>query len=127
MYTEMNEMLGKTLKSVVQTGNDRITFEAETGERYIMEHHQDCCESVYITDVTGDLQDLVGAPLVEAEESRGDAGSHGWPGKGDGNDYEPESCTWTFYRFGTRKGSVVVRWFGSSNGYYGESASIYKA
>jgi hypothetical protein len=35
-----------------------------------------------------------------------------------------ESYTWTFYRFGTRRGSVTVRWLGHSNGYYSEGVSV---
>ena len=80
------------------------------------QHHQDCCEHVYIEDICGDLNDLVGSPLLEAEEvSDYDAGPL--------VEYE-ESHTWTFYKFATRKGFVTVRWYGSSNGYYSESVSV---
>ena len=77
-------------------------------------HDQDCCESVSIEDVCGDLDDLVGEPLTEAEEVSGYIG----PETG------AESYTWTFYRFGTRRGSVTVRWYGTSNGYYSEEVSV---
>lgn len=74
-------------------------------------HEQDCCESVSIADITGDLNDLIGEMIMEAEEST----------KVATGDECCESGTWTFYRFGTRKGSVVIRWLGESNGYYSES------
>jgi hypothetical protein len=76
-------------------------------------HDKDCCESVDIEDVAGDLTDLENSPITLAEERT----SEGGPG------LEPadESNTWTFYELATRKGSVTVRWHGSSNGYYSES------
>ena len=72
-------------------------------------HEQDCCESVSIEDIVGDLEDLVGVPILEAREDTQDGGG------------EYESATWTFYNFRTIKGSVTVRWLGTSNGYYSES------
>lgn len=77
-------------------------------------HEQDCCESVYIEDVCGDLNDLVGEPLTEAECVDGYSGP----------ETRDESYTWTFYRFATRLGAVTLRWYGSSNGYYSERVYV---
>lgn len=106
-----DNMIGKVMKSVTN-GGDTMVFTAEDGSTFTFYHAQDCCESVSIEDVCGDLDDLVGVPLREAEEV--DNLDH--PQTEDSYD----SCTWTFYRFGTIKGSVTVRWLGTSNGYYGE-------
>jgi hypothetical protein len=81
-------------------------------------HSQDCCESVTIDDICGDLNDLVGSPLLVAEEVSVDAEDN--KGKADYAD----SYTWTFYRFATRKGDVTVKWYGTSNGYYSESVNV---
>lgn len=105
------------MRSVTKQNSDSIRFESATGEFFVMMHDQDCCESVYIDDVVGDLQDLVGAPILMADEST----NH------DNPKYpEEDSFTWTFFRFATVKGYATVRWYGSSNGYYGESASLFK-
>lgn len=91
--------------------DDRMTFLFTEGYLLDMWHEQDCCESVTIEDIEGDLNDLVGRPLTVCEEVSND----------DPN--ASESATWTFYRFATDKGYVTVRWYGSSNGYYSEAVT----
>ena len=115
---EVSELLGKTLKSVKQHGVASITFITTDGVEYLMYHEEDCCESVEIEDICGDLNDLVGEPLLVAEEASNCDG----PPK---NDYS-ESYTWTFYKFATIKGHVTIRWYGESNGYYSESADFIR-
>ena len=112
---EFEDLLGRTLYKAESDGEALTLYLSNTN--YVrFQHHQDCCEHVYIEDICGDLNDLVGSPLLEAEEvSDYNAGPL--------VDYE-ESHTWTFYKFATRKGFVTVRWYGSSNGYYSESVSV---
>jgi hypothetical protein len=113
----MAQMLGKTFVQVTgSVGGDEMTFETAQGERFMFAHSQDCCESVDINDIVGDLQDLVGAPLLIAEEVKGAT-------EPDAEHYE--SYTYTFYKFATRKGYVDVRWLGESNGYYSEGVDLF--
>jgi hypothetical protein len=112
---DVNELLGKTLTEVIvdqMNGDDEIIFRTKDVS-YKMYHSQDCCESVGIDDINGDIEDLIGNPLLIAEEVSSE------------NEPPPDnfcdgSFTWTFYKFATVKGYVDIRWFGSSNGYYSE-------
>lgn len=109
---EFEDLLGRCLTSIDYDDYSMRMY--LTKDNYIeFYHEQDCCESVYINDICGDLEDLIGYPLLEAEEV---------VQEGSDEDRESfESCTWTFYKFRTVKGSVVIRWLGESNGYYSES------
>ena len=114
------EMLaGKTLMNVEgKVGGDEMTFVTDTGEKFKLYHRQDCCESVAVEDICGDLSDLVGVPILLAEEV---ISAENPPG------YIPEyqdSFTWTFYKLATIKGAVTIRWYGESNGYYSESVDF---
>lgn len=120
MELEFKELVGKTLESVCgKVGDDRIEFRTTDGKEYIMFHSQDCCESVHVEDISGEISDLLGSPILQAEESSNDTGPEGYK-----YDYQPESMTWTFYRIATTKGQVVIRWLGTSNGYYSERVTF---
>ena len=67
----MLNMVGKVFTSVTQDGYQMV-FANET-ETFRFFHYQDCCESVYIDDIVGDLSDLEGEPLLMAEEVSGEA------------------------------------------------------
>lgn len=69
---------------------------------------QDCCENVWLDDVIGDWDNLIGMPLLVAEERH------------IGDDYGPNYTSSTFYTFRSIKGTVDVIWRGESNGYYSE-------
>lgn len=122
-YVEFNVLLGKTLKNVTgKKGDDVISFETTDGEVFQLYHEQNCCESVYVEDICGELSDLVGSPILQAEEN---SNKENPPGVNVTDLYQ-DSFTWTFYRIATMKGQVVIRWYGSSNGYYSESVSFVK-
>jgi hypothetical protein len=115
-YCNVDVLKGKTLVSLKNEGNE-LVFKTLDGETYRMYHEQDCCESVSLEDIAGDLEDLVGSEILLAEEVEGESPA----------DFEAyESYTWTFYKFATRKGYVDLRWLGQSNGYYSESVSFIK-
>lgn len=115
-HTNVSELLGKVVARIDNRA-DELHFHTEEGEHYIMYHEQDCCEHVELTDINGDLVDLIGEPILMAEESV----SYDEP-----TDSYEDSETWTFYKLATIKGTVVLRWHGSSNGYYSESVDFAK-
>jgi hypothetical protein len=87
-----------------------------------MFHEQDCCENVHITDIVGDITDLMGQKIVEAREET----SANDPEGKENSDDSDESNTWTFYIIRTNIATVTIRWHGSSNGYYSERVSFVK-
>lgn len=110
-------MVGATACGIVggEIGSEIMTFRMTDGRWFRFYHSNDCCESVQINDVIGDIADLIGTPLVIAEQVS--------------SDHEPppessDSYTWTFYRFATVRGTVTVRWLGESNGYYCETPAF---
>ena len=112
---KIEELMGHTVVEVRgKEGSDELAFVLADGRTFVMYHEQDCCESVSVEDICGDIADLIGRPLVQAEEVSG----------GDPEGWKPveygESYTWTFYKLGTDRGGVTIRWLGRSNGYYSE-------
>lgn len=111
-------LLGRTLMHVeeIKEPESMIVFVTFNDEVFLQTHRQDCCESVGIESIVGDLRDLEYAPILVAEESSSDATT----------DAESGSATWTFYKLATRKGYVDIRWLGTSNGYYSERVDFYQ-
>lgn len=116
-------MVGKTVVSVdtpynkkafptIAYPDDEIIFNFTDGTSVKFYHEQDCCESVTIDDINGDWGDLVGQVLLVAEERTSEQA------------YSYEEVTWTFYTFRSIKGSVDVKWYGTSNGYYSTKVNI---
>lgn len=120
-YVEFSVLKDKTLARIDQ-GEGYLRFVTIDGETYRMEHNQECCESVYLEDITGNLDDLIGAPILKAEES---SSSDSHP-EDKQPEYEPECFTWTFYHLATIKGYVSLRWYGESNGYYSTGVELIR-
>lgn len=102
-YRDIDVLKGKTLVSVdrgLYYSNDALFFKTADGEFYIMTHHQECCENVYIDDICGDFADLLNEEILTAEELN--------------NDYPvDEECiedtyTWTFYHLATFHEDVTI-------------------
>ncbi len=114
-HVNVEEMLGQTFSRVVSDG-DTVTFENDE-VRYVLYHQEDCCESVIVEDIIGDIEDLEKLPLLIAREDTNAEGEE-LPNE--------ESYTWTFYNFATFKGYVTIRFLGTSNGYYSEDVYCRK-
>lgn len=114
-YASIEDLEGKVLAKVIEE-DESITFETADGDTYVMYHDQDCCESVTVEDVAGEFVDLIGEPILMAEEVT-ETGEHSDWG---------DTFTWTFYKLATMFGYVTIRWYGSSNGYYSESVDFVK-
>lgn len=110
---EFSSLIGKTILSLENNENEIIIC-CSDGTQYKQYHEQDCCEAVGVEDLCGDIDDILGSPIILAEESS----SHVIGKK------SYDSTTWTFYKIDTVKGGVTIRWSGSSNGYYSEEVSF---
>jgi hypothetical protein len=73
-----------------------------------------------VVDIVGNLDDLIGSPLLMAEEVSSEQEN---PSGVKVPEYQ-DSFTWTFYKLATVKGYVTISWYGESNGYYNESVSF---
>ncbi len=114
-----NSLLGHTFTEV-KNENGELHFKVNSSLWFEQKHEQDCCESVSIDDICGDLSDLENSTiLIASEDSNIDLS----PKKG----IEPhDSFTWTFYNIASQKGHVTIKWYGESNGCYSQEAYLYK-
>ena len=109
---DIKDMVGKKITGIYY---DEENFQIRTDDCvYAFYHNQDCCESVYLTQVDGISDKIIGSRIVMAEEVV------------DEKDTEYGHITWTFYKIGTTKGIIDFRFQGESNGYYSESVDLIK-
>lgn len=137
-YASFGDLKGKTLTEVTgNVGDETMQFVADNGEAWKLHYYQDCCASCSVEDICGELSDLLESPILLAEEvsSREPDAAEKEKREKEKQEYIARngknswwdshgSETWTFYKLSTIKGSVTIRWYGSSNGYYSESATF---
>lgn len=112
MSCDFGELKGKVLHEIKKIEDRELLFITKDNITYRMYHEKDCCESVSIDDICGELEWLVDSPILLAEERDNHIRN------------EEDSSTWTFYEIATLKGAVTIRWYGTSNGYYSESVDF---
>lgn len=116
------QLIGGTITHIEgDLGSRQLIFTLANGDRYRMYDYESGSGndvSVYLEDIAGDLKDLLGTPVLSAYETIDKIRASKNP--------DDESYTWAFYRILTRKGLVVLRWYGASNGYYSEIVSFSK-
>ena len=108
----IKDMVGKKITGIYY---DEENFQILTDDGvYAFYHEQSCCESVWLTQVDGISDKIIGSRIVIAEEVVDEKGT------------EYGHITWSFYKIGTNKGMIDFRWQGESNGYYSESVDLIK-
>ncbi len=91
---------------------NKIMITTISGRRFMFCHNQDCCESVTIVDVDGYKQEDLKGDLLQI----------------DYETFEPmdycDHTTLTNIRFVCNHRTMIVRWVGTSNGFYSETVSF---
>ena len=135
---EFSDLVGETLTRFEVKDDRIIQMDTSSGRRFYLHHDQDCCESVNVEDICGDIEDILNSPILKAQEvsdketekfstycfenkvKKADICKLKKGSKASRDDSE----TWTFYKLATIKGDITIRWYGTSNGYYSESVDF---
>ena len=111
-HCDIKDMVGKKITGIYY---DEEYFQIRTDDCvYAFYHEQDCCESVWLTQVDGISDKIIGSRIVIAEVVT------------DEKDTEYGHITWSFYKIGTNKGIIDFRWQGESDGGYSEIVNLVK-
>ena len=107
---------GKTVWAVsLNRDKSEVKFITDGG-CYTLLHVSECCETVELVDVVGQWRDLLDTPLRMAAVATQEGVKVGLGAEGN----DSLSFTWSFYKLGTVKGYVTLRWYGCSAGNYSE-------
>lgn len=112
-YKSFEELKGQTITSIEHNENEAV-FTTSEGKRYQLYHDQDCCESVLIQSVEGDIQSVLNSPIDLAYEKIAHEDENG----------QHESVTYSDFILETENVRLVLKWVGESNGYYSESVTF---
>lgn len=108
----------------IEKTDDEILFKTTYGRTFKIYHSQDCCESVRVESVKGDVLKLLASPITKAEETLlHNEDPEDMKGR-EKSPYSDESFTWTTFVFANAETEVTIRFYGNSNGYYSESVSF---
>ena len=107
----INKIIGKTPVAIygMKQYSEKITFRFEDGIELELYHKEDCYEEVALEDINGNTKALLDTPIIRFDEKTVETENVG---------------TATFYTIRTRKGSVDLRWVGTSNGNYSERVAV---
>lgn len=116
---DFGSLKGQTIIEIIglSQGSEEIIIKTKLGALFKMWYNHDCCASCTVEDIIGDVNDLIGYEILLAEEVISNENP-------EDIKREDESFTWTFYKLSTIRGSITIRWYGSSNGYYSESVTL---
>lgn len=108
---KFKDLMGQVFSRVYQDPDyNAIVFERYNSKDnkvgFILYHEQDCCESVYIESIVGDLKDLENTPILMAQENEGEG--------------------FTFYKLATIKGYIDIRFNQDIDSYYSVSVDLVK-
>ena len=65
----IEQLTGMTITAVVYKESDESLLIHLNTHVLEMLHQQDCCETVYLADVVGSFEDLIGYPLLDVSET----------------------------------------------------------
>ena len=94
---------------IVDTPYRTMDFITENGDVYQLFNGNDTCDELGLKDIEGDLDDLIGSPIILAEVTESDY-------------IEYTERVWIFYRLATAKGYVVIRFYTTTDGWYSDDA-----
>ena len=116
-YTEFS---GKTIQEIrgCKKHSDEVTIKFTDGSCLKFYHRQDCCETVLLEDFDITPEWLIDSKIISVEERISRSGE-------EISHYEwTYSYTWSFYVIKTSSSTMVLRWYGESNGWYSETVDI---